>query len=158
MNKLFPIVFGGLGLALLVFGSRQLRHGYASSHWPKTVGVIMESRLSQTGSGQKGFRPIIVYSYEVEKEHFSSERILFGMSSYRTSLLSGKNRAQAWLEQYPESKQVTVAYDPADPSQSTLHTGAHSTAWVAPVMGLSFVVAGLYLFRSSRRSRSSSIK
>lgn len=151
MNKLFPIVFCLAGLALLVVGSQQLTQGYSSKTWPKTEGEIIESRMTRTGSGTKGYRPGIVYSYKVEAMHYSSDRILFGMSSYRTPFKSGRQIATEWLERYPEGRRVSVAFDPKDPSRSTLNSGAHVTAWVAPAMGVPFLIVGLLMFRSKKK-------
>ncbi len=156
MNKLFPIVFCVAGLALLAFGSRGLIDGYASSGWPKTEGVITESRLAQTGSGgknhKKGLKAVIGYSYVVEGEQYASDQIHFGMSSYGTMLKSKRQRAYDWLEKYPVNKRVTVAYKPTDPGQGTLNTGAHYTVWIAPAMGLLFLAAGILVMRTGKEA------
>lgn len=151
MNKLFPIVFSLAGLALLIAGSKELVHGYSSKTWRKTEGKIIESRMTQTESGGKGDRPEIVYSYTVEKMQFSSDRILFGMSTYRTPFKGGSQIANEWLEKYPEGSRVSVYFDPNDASRSTLNTGAHITAWVAPAMGVPFLTVGLLMFRPNKK-------
>ena len=142
MNQLFPIVFTLAGVGLLVFGSGNLTSGYASRDWKTTQGVIIESRLVDNGrskSGGRNYKPVIAYSYEVERETFTSDRILFGIAS------------EEWVSKYPEGTSVTVAYQPSDPSQSTLNTGVPMTAWVAPLMGVAFLAAVLFLLRPSRR-------
>lgn len=153
MGKLFPIVFCVAGLALLAFGSRGLIDGYASPGWPKAEGVITESRIAHTGSGSKGHKAVITYFYAVEGEQFASDRILFGMSSYRTMFKSGRQRAHEWLEKYPVNRRVTVAYRPTDPGQSTLNTGAHYTAWIAPGMGLLFLATGILVMRTAKQEK-----
>jgi hypothetical protein len=151
MNKLFPIVFCLAGLALLVVGSQELIQGYASKSWRTTEGEITESRMTRTGSERKGYRPEILYSYEVEAMQFSSDRILFGMSSYRTPFKNGRQIANEWLAKYPQGSRVSVAYDPTDPSRSSLNVGAHITAWVAPAMGVPFLIVGLFMFRPKKK-------
>ncbi len=155
MNKLFPIVFSLAGLALLIGGSKDLIQGYSSKNWRKTEGEIIESRMTRTGSESKGYRPEIIYSYKVGAMQFSSDRILFGMSSYRTPFKSGRQIATEWLEKYPEGRRVSVAFDPKDPSRSTLNTGAHMTAWVAPAMGVPFLIVGLLMFRPKKKHNKS---
>ncbi len=142
MNKLFPIVFSIAGIGLLVFGWQELFSGYSSKDWKTTQGVVIESRAVDNGrskSGGRNYKPVIVYSYDVERDSFTSDRILFGMAS------------KEWLSIYPEGTSVTVAYNPSDPSQSTLTAGAHYTAWIAPSMGAAFLAAGLFMFRASRK-------
>jgi Protein of unknown function (DUF3592) len=82
MDRLFPIIFCLGGMALLAFGSEELRGGYASSRWPKAEGIITESHLERTGNERKGFRPRVAYSYTIGSDQYDSDRILFGMSSY----------------------------------------------------------------------------
>jgi hypothetical protein len=151
MDKLFPVVFSLAGAGLLGFGSQELVKGHSSKSWSKTEGEITESRFTRTEAGRKGYRPEVIYSYKVGTEQFSSDRILFGMSSYRTLSKSGRQIANEWLEKYPEGSQITVAYDPSEPNQSTLNTGAHMTAWIAPAMGVPFLVVGLLMFRPKKK-------
>jgi hypothetical protein len=153
MDKLFPLAFCIAGLALVAFGWKELSDGYSSTHWPTTEGVVIESQMARTGSGKKGFKPVVAYSYSFEGNSFSSERILFGMTSFRTIAKSSQQRAYEWLEKYPEGRSVTVAYDPSDPSNSTLNIGAHYTAWIAPVMGLVFLSSGIFLALPNKKKR-----
>ena len=152
IGKLFPIAFCVAGIALIGFGTGELRDGYSSTDWPTTEGTVTESRMLRTRGGKKGFRPSVVYSYTVQNEGFSSDRILFGMASFRTFSKTGEQRANEWLEKYPAGYPVTVAYDPSNPDNSTLNTGAHYTAWIAPIMGLPFLAAGMFLARPTRKS------
>jgi hypothetical protein len=143
MNKLLPIVFSLGGVGLFVFGWGNLSSGYSSKDWKTTHGVIIESRVVDNGrskSGRRNNKPVIVYSYDVERDSYTSDRILFGIAS------------KAWVTKYPEGTPVTVAYNPSEPSQSTLNTGVHITAWVAPLIGVAFLSVVVFSFRPSRRS------
>ena len=127
---------------MLVFGWSNLSGGYSSKDWKTTHGVIIESRLVDNGrskSGGRNNKPVIVYSYDVGRDSFTSDRILFGIAS------------KEWVTKYPEGSSVTVAYNPSEPSQSTLNTGTHITSWIAPSMGIAFLAAGLFMFRASRK-------
>lgn len=156
MDKLLPLVFCIAGLAMIAVGSQDILDGYSSSNWPKAEGIITESRIAQTGSGSEGHKAAIGYSYTVEGVPFDSDRILFGISSFRTFSKSGRQRANEWLEKYPVNRQVTVAYKPTDPGKSTLNTGAHYTAWIAPVIGLSFLAAVVLMIRSGKKEKAPS--
>jgi hypothetical protein len=90
-------------------------------------GVVAEARLADKGHREKRKRdydPIVRYSYTVGNERLSSDRILFGMSSYGTMFKSGEQRSKEWLEKYPEGRELSVAYNPSELSESTLNTGA----------------------------------
>ncbi len=158
MDMLFPIAFFLAGVGLLVFGSQELSSGYSSKDWKTTQGVVIESRVVDKGhsskSKGKNCKPAIVYSYSVDQNTFTSDRILFGMATFTTIFKSGSERSREWVSKYPEGAAVAVAFNPSEPSQSTLNTGAHITAWIAPVMGVAFLSAGLFLFRSSKKEKS----
>jgi hypothetical protein len=145
--RVLPFVFSIAGLALLANGSQELIQGYSSNTWRTTEGEVIESRLSRAGSGKKGYRPVIVYTYNIESMQFFSDRIHFGMSSYRTPFKTGRQISTEWVEKYPEGSRVSVKYDPIVLGQSTLNAGIHITAWVAPVMGVPFLIVGLLMFR-----------
>lgn len=151
MNKMFSIVFGLGGLGLLVFGSKQLRDGFASKRWPTTEGIVTESKLEQQNTRRKTFRPHVSYSFTVGNEHFISDRILFGMSSYSSILKSDRQRSEDWLEMYPIGKTVKVAYNPSEPGESTLNAGAHYTAWILPMLGAVFFLVGVFQFYPSKK-------
>ncbi len=156
MDKLIPIVFAVAGVALVVFGSNELRYGYSSNHWKTTQGVVIESRLKDMGNSSKPMRkkyhPSIVYSYTVDRTAFTSDRILFGMATYSTPFKHGSARAKEWVRKYPNGANVTVTFNPNDPSQSTLVAGPQMTAWVIPVMGIPFLFVGLF-YRPSKRHK-----
>jgi hypothetical protein len=40
---------------------------------------------------------------------------------------------------------ITVAYDPADPSDATLHPGHHHQGWTAIVLGLAIAATGGFI-------------
>ena len=83
MDKLFPVVFTIAGLALLIIGSQTLFDGFSSKSWETTEGVIVESRLLDKGSGsgkksnRRNYEPLVVYSYTIDGEYLTSDRILF---------------------------------------------------------------------------------
>jgi len=153
VDKLFPIIFGVAGLALLTFGSRELIDGFSSSGWPKSDGIITESKLVRTksGSSNKGVKAVIEYSYSVNGNQFASDRIRYGMSSYHTIIKSARERAGEWLGKYPVNSHVAIAYKPSDPGRSTLNAGVHYTAMIAPVMGLLFLAVTILLMRKARK-------
>lgn len=157
MNKLFPIAFAIAGLLLIIFGSQKVIDGFSSKSWKTTEGTIMESRLADMGRSSKSvgknYEPIVVYTYEVIDQTFSSDRILFGMASYKSPFKSGEQRSRDWINKYPVGTKVTVSYHPSDNSKSTLNTGSHVTAWIAPAIGLVFLAAVLLMLKKQKRQK-----
>lgn len=155
MDKLFPIVFYLSGIGVIIFGARELSSGISSKDWKSTQGSVIESQVVDKGhtskSKGKNYKPVIMYSYTVDGETFTSDRILFGMASFSTIFKSGSQRSREWVSKYPEGSTVSVMFDPSEPSQSTLNTGSHFTAWIAPSIGIAFLAAGIFMFRASRK-------
>lgn len=159
MNQLLAILFSLIGLAMLVFGSSSLFNGFASKSWKTSQGMINESRIVVKESSAKSrknrskknrYAADIEYSYTVNGNYYTSNRIRFGMISYSTIFKSGEELAREWVGKYPKSSAVTVAYDPEEPSKSTLITGVHISTWILPMLGLVVLAGGLQLFRKSR--------
>lgn len=156
MNKLFPIVFTIAGLLSIILGSQQVIDGFSSKNWKTAEGVITESRLADKGrssrSRGRNYEPVVIYSYKVNDQVFRSDRILFGLASYSSPFKSGEQRSRAWINKYPVGAKVTVFFDPSDCSKSSLNTGAHFTAWIAPSIGLAFLSAALLMFKKTKKA------
>jgi hypothetical protein len=71
------------------------------------------------------YYPRVVYSYEVAGQPYSSHRVTFG--AIRPSKQAAA--AEKALERYPVGSQVTVYYNPAQPSETVLErTATHTQA------------------------------
>ena len=137
------LVFGGVGVYALYQTNRGRRLADESRGWASTFGTIVESRLGQsTNFGQDGptvsYYPIIKYEYSIGGQPFTGEKITFGLTE--TTARSAK--AEQVLDTYPVDKQVTVYYDPNNPSDTVLErrAGGGAAGWV---VGIVFLVAGL---------------
>ena len=69
---------------------------------------------------------------------FTGEKISFGL----TEATARSARAEQTLQKYPVDKQVTVYYNPNNPSEAVLErrAGGGAAGWV---VGIVFLVAGL---------------
>ncbi len=126
MRELFPILL--LASASIVFGITFFLGAYgtlrawlnarASSRWHSTTGRVVSHKIAvKAGKGSSRHIPVILYSYRVDGTSYQSDRIAFDdlpNESYN------KEETQKIFEQYPPGKEVTVYYDPANPSQSVL--------------------------------------
>lgn len=117
------VLLGGLiflGLAI----NQYLKAKKAEKSWLKTTGVVLNSgvevRQSRNSKGQKtrSYIPKVSYQYQVKDQTYNSERLGFGSGSF------GESKANKKIALYPLGVQVTVHYDPADPSKAVLETKA----------------------------------
>jgi hypothetical protein len=96
----------------------------AEKTWLTVPGVVLNSdikvHLSRSSKGQttKNYEPQVSYQYQVQDQTFNGDRLGFGSGSY------GKSKANKKIAIYPQGAQVTVHYDPADPSKAVLETKA----------------------------------
>jgi len=109
----------GLGLALLWDGAISWLKFRGANSWVHTTGSIVESKVTvhNSGKGGKSFGMSIKYSYKVMGREFVSDRYSFGGNDIQLGL---RVKAEQAVTQNPPGKQLTVHYDPQDPSQSVL--------------------------------------
>lgn len=123
----------------------------ASMHWPPTTGKIVSSAVTHGPHTERGeqraapkFYPEIKYEYVVNGTTFSSERRGIG-----GEIGLAENAAHAIVERYAVGAQVTVYYNPAQPSEALLErqvTGLQLRQLILPVAVLAFLIAAGLLF------------
>jgi hypothetical protein len=104
------IVVGGfflLGGVATVRSLLALTRGYASRHWPQTIGMIIESRVEERvyADGQLGFCPQVRYRYVVGDKEYESSNIRFPTKGFSSGL-----RATIFVAQYPVNSSIIVSY------------------------------------------------
>lgn len=155
IQRIFPFPFLLGGVALLFIGGQSVIDGVSSRNWNKAEGVIeISSVVEKTRSGKKkarkSFKPEISYTYTVDGERHFGDRIVFGPTSYYTLLRGNRERAREVVAKYPEGSTVSVFYSPNNHSHCVLEAGLQFTACVKPVLGFAFMMAGVFLLRSSK--------
>jgi hypothetical protein len=92
---------------------------------------------------QRSYDLTVAYTYEVAGREWHGNRVSFGQEP------SGSyGDVQPRMEQYLKGTEVTVYYDPADPSQAVLERGAASGAWFAIALGIVLIAVGIALLVS----------
>jgi hypothetical protein len=143
----------GAGALLLFMGLFVLRMGFAqkslaeqAAKWPVTAGRIDASGLQalRSHSGYRRWRTVfksrIVYSYGVDGQRYSADRVTFGatVTASLTGLVGGKAR------QYVEGSKVDVHYDPANPASAVLECRVRGQ-WLLWVCSAGFLGGAAFL-------------
>jgi hypothetical protein len=150
----FLFCFGG-GLVCIWLQYRAFRRANACRNWPETKGVIDKAAVQeivttdQDGTS-RSYWPAIEYSYLVAGQRRTQSRIRFGAGVYSTGFRFYPRRL---LGHYTVRQDVSVFYDPADPSSSVLERGR--TGWEHCFMAtLLFGFGGMVWFMVLRDIRS----
>jgi Protein of unknown function (DUF3592) len=94
---------------------KNVQKAKASVNWPTTTGTITGSDIKKVVFRRQ---PLITYSYSVNGQAFSSQRVSFA-GGYKPK------EVDPVLARYPVGGQVTVAHDPQNPAEATLETGSN---------------------------------
>ena len=129
-------LIGGLLFIFLAI-NQYMKAKKAEKTWLTAPGVVLNSdiqvRQSRSSKGQttRSYLPQVSYQYQVNDQTYTGDRLGFGSGSY------GKGKANKIIAVYPQGAQVTVHYDPADPSKAVLETTATD--------GVKFIALGIIL-------------
>lgn len=141
MGYVVPWLFLIAGVVVLCVGVRKCVHASASTNWPQTDGVIVESFV-ETDHRTDGtrFAPRIVYEYAVGDDLHTATTVSYGDYS-----ASWDSHAREVVDRYPVGERVTVYYHPQDHDTAVLEPGSRFNAYLVAVMGLLFTVVGARL-------------
>lgn len=144
VGGLFCSAIALVGLVLFGGGLRALLRAAGSRRWPTVPGKVVESGVATRvapavipderelpSREQTVHRPVIRYEYTVKSIVFSSNDIGFGATESSSSGQAGNLAAR-----FPVGREVTVHYDPDDPSEACLQPGIQSTTFIPLVVGL----------------------
>ena len=151
MRKAFYLLFLGIGLAICSFGLRGCYYAGVSTQWPVTAGVVTESRLGRSRSGNRStYSPEIRYAYEVDGQAYRSERVYFS----GIDLSGDRDTALQITARFAVGRSVDVFYHPRDPSLAVLQPGIRRETVFTFVVGgafAAFALLGFYLDHRGRR-------
>ncbi len=126
------------GTGAAIYGAWVLSKARASSDWPTTPGVVVNSEVRTThSSGRDGssttYHADVLYEYTVDGENYSADRVWFGQYGS-----SSRSEAAGTVRDYPAGKQVKVHYSPDDPETAVLEPGATWSSYM--VLGIGLVI------------------
>jgi hypothetical protein len=138
----FFVPFALFGAFFVYHSALDLVHGYSSTHWPRTDGIITSASIEkhrQSGRHSHGYvyAAVIAYDYKVAAVAYTGKRVRFGMTE------SSEANAKAFVDNYPPGKQVAVFYSPSDPALAVLQTGIFGGVWLGLGLGGLFLIIGV---------------
>jgi len=115
---LFNVIFLGV-----IFTAQ--KDAAAVTKWPTTTGTVLMSTLEsrRTNNGRHAQYPVVLYSYQASGRTYQGNRIAPGPEV-------GGTGAPKRLAGYETGSQVTVYYNPNDPSDAVLETTVSSIFWL----------------------------
>jgi hypothetical protein len=140
-----------LGAALVIATAWLFVLARRSSDWPsvrgRVVGAKRDTSSASSKSGGTSYRLVLTYAYEVGGAHLEGHRVAFG-----DNLWGGSGSREAVDQQvsfFHPGREVTVYYDPKDPSRCTLTRGIANLPFKATfVVGAALIVVGIAALRS----------
>ncbi len=131
-----------LGFGFMAYGYYLIKLGEESTGWPVTEGKVLLSevvkvRSTSTESMASIYRANINYSYSVDGEDYSSNRV--DLSGIILNRYSAENKAKL----YPKDKVVSVYYKPSSADIAVLEPGAKLTVFIPTIFGFTLLVSSL---------------
>lgn len=123
------LIFGGLGLWLVLASRKQRQKVAASQNWPSVLAQIThaqvreDSSLDEEGDIQRSYYPHVQYSYQVAGVTYQGDRITFGARRGYSS----PQKANKEIAPYPVGAQVRAYYNPENPKEAVLQQRAVGT-------------------------------
>ncbi len=147
------VIISLIGVGSLYKGFTTFTRGAGSSDWPTTQGVIVSSEIQSISRTREStrrqrkkfgvrrvkrytvYRPLVTYRYTVNGQTYTQRNLdVNGSSEYRK-----QSSVQAVIEKYAPGREVTVYYNPNDPSDAMLEPGSDGTSV------LLFFVLGVFM-------------
>lgn len=144
MGFIFIAVGGIFGTFLIV----QLMKAIQSRQWPYAWGkiqkastryVIVKSAAERVG-GHKSTQVDYTYTYEVNGQPYTSQRVTFSDKIVKTA-----GTLEKLLQEFGNGQQVKVYYKPDDPSFSVLKPGPTVYNFTPFITAVLFIGAGIWL-------------
>lgn len=137
---LFGVLFTVAGYFVgIVYGKPLLDQAKASEHWPTAEGTVIRSELdTHRSDGKTMYKADVAYEYEVQREHFESDRVWFG-GGYSTN---NRSEMQKIVADFPKGTPVTVYYNPDRPADAVLMPGAFTSSYAMFAGGMVALVLG----------------
>lgn len=128
-RALMVVMLGGMGIFTALFAYAIQKQVWAAKNWSIAAGRILTAEMEEyqkweTSKGRSRlrtfFRPSVVYTFEVKGQQYISDQVSFGGQFSATSSSLFNRR----IQRYPEGSNVSVYYNPQNPTESVLEPRA----------------------------------
>lgn len=135
----FATLWIGFVCFFLVMMSRGVMTQVESAGFPTAPGVVTSAEVEATSDGEGGtnYNAAIEFSYEIEGQAYSGDRVRAGMT------WSSSSSAAETVARYPVGTPVSVFYDPDDPSRALLEPGLKGTDLFGFMFMTPFIAVGI---------------
>ena len=108
------------------------------SRWPRTEGVVISSEITRSDDGESiVYRPLVRCSYQVDGTGHVTEALHPGHENHSSSF---EWRWRKLVDRYPTGREVTVFYNPANPSEAYLAKANALSAIASLILTLALLV------------------
>ena len=130
-----------IGIMFIANSISSIQKGSDSENWPSTTGYIISSNIVRHPS-KHGYTygANITYQYSINDHTYSSNRISYGDYSS-----SDGEHANQLVTQYYVGRNVTVFYNPKNPSEAILEPGATFFSYMFLLAGILPIVIGIII-------------
>lgn len=140
------LFFAAAGILMSLFLLLNRRAAVVAARWPTTTGAILSSaaelrRGSTPGRTQRTmtvWSPVVEYVYRVDGRDYHGTRLALG-----ADVAASRDFAEATVARYPAGREVTVHFDPANPSFAVLEARI-AFAWLTLLLTVAFFAAALF--------------
>ena len=149
MGLLLGIIVCGYLVWKLITSGIDFWMGFRSKAWPHTVGQVSSAEVKKKNRGywdgeeKITYRAKVIYKYRVSGAWYMGTKIAFGYEGGRGGVELWKASERA--ENYRDSNQITVYYNPNDPSKSVLEPGTEYALSPIELVGL-LIFNGIVIF------------
>ena len=144
-----------IGIIIFVLSIGYIWNGIVSSSWPNTQGRVLHTkveRVTSAGGGPRGgsgssvsFKPIVEYSYFVDREEYFGNCYAFGILNYKRA-----EDAQKIIDSFQYNSQITVYYCPSKPQKSVLKPGITKGAIYKCYFSIVWTLVGITVYLLKR--------
>jgi hypothetical protein len=115
---------------------------FKSQYWPRTVAHVTESVVTRDATDvAPRWTPAVEYRYNVGNNAFTSHRVRFLMAP-----IYQREQATEITDAYGAGRDLRIAYNPANPSESVLEPGLQPGTWKQLLSALFLLSITGYIF------------
>lgn len=139
---LFPCVFLGIGLVLILYSLHLRNKAMLAKRWPIAKAQLTDIELDEcAGQDGDGQEVLVRYTYQVRGKSYEGQTISFGYGS--TSSSDYHRRIYDLLK---DRQTLRIYYNPRNPHESVISPQAGNQVSVGIAMGLIFTLWSLGMF------------